>query len=165
MNFQALLSERSAACAKRLLASDEKLILAESCTSGLLAASLSQTPGISKNFCGSFVTYRESLKIDALGVSSETLQAHTAVSAQTSHEMVRGALQRCTEATLALAITGHLGPDAPNDLDGKVFVAIGKRDSEIEQAFIQLSSGTRQDRQAEAAIAALEQLESWLKPS
>ncbi len=142
--------------------SDHKLVFAESCTSGLLAATLSRVPGISKHFCGAFVTYRESLKQDALGVSPATLQQHTAVSAQASAEMLDGALSRCSEATLGLAITGHLGPGAPAASDGLVFIACGTIGETPQELRYQLKASERYERQVEAATVAIEQLHSFL---
>ncbi|NNE00367.1 MAG: CinA family protein, partial [Pirellulaceae bacterium] len=121
--LESQLTDTCETCARLLSQTSNKLIFAESCTSGLLAASLSLIPGISNVFCGSYVTYRESLKTDALGVHRETLDQFTAVSRPTTLEMLSGCLDRCTEATVGLAITGHLGPDAPPELDGVVFIA------------------------------------------
>ncbi|MGB7343284.1 MAG: nicotinamide-nucleotide amidohydrolase family protein [Pirellulaceae bacterium] len=158
------LSDVSQRTAQLLSTVDAKLVFAESCTSGLLAATLSQIPGISAHFCGSFVTYRESLKSDALGVDPAILAAHTAVSRKTTRAMVDGALQHCTEATIALAITGHLGPNAPGDMDGVVFVACQTKamQSPIERRFT-LKSQTRMDRQQEAAWKAFAELNSLLE--
>lgn len=154
---QGQLDNTAVQCASLLANSTHKLVFAESCTSGLLAATISKVPGISQHFCGSFVTYRESLKIDSLGVDPETLAKFSAVSAQTSAEMLAGALQRCSESTIGLAITGHLGPNAPVELDGLVFIACGtSADSRVER--VKLQSKGRQERQIEAAIAALERL-------
>ena len=158
---QELLDQTARQCASLLGESQHKLVFAESCTSGLLAATISKVPGISQNFCGSFVTYRESLKIDSLGVQAETLSQFTAVSAQTSTEMLAGALQRCSESTVGLAITGHLGPNAPSELDGQIFIACGTSD-DSQVVNVKLQSQNRQDRQIEAAIAALQQLNSVL---
>lgn len=157
------LSDLAKLCAQRLLGSQQKLVFAESCTSGLLAATISQNPGISAHFCGSFVTYRESLKIDALGVDPNTLEQHTAVSEQTSGEMLAGAFDRCSESSIGIAITGHLGPNAPGNLDGLVFIAGGFADgSRSVQKRVELQAQNRQQRQYEAAIAAFMQLQSLL---
>ena len=70
-------------------------------------------------------------------------------------------MQRCTESTVGLAITGHLGPNAPSELDGQVFIAYGTSD-DSQVVNVKLQSQNRQDRQIEAAIAALQQLNSVL---
>ncbi len=159
--------ERLVAVAKRAAARlkqrQAKIVFAESCTAGLIAATLSQTPGISAHLCGSWVTYRESLKTEALGVDPTILSQHSAVSAETTKAMVGGALQRSSEATLALAITGHLGPNAPEDLDGVVFIACQAKGTAAPTVKrFQLESTSRSDRQREAALQALVELNSWI---
>lgn len=164
MTQQQQLDDAAQRCASLLATTAHKLVFAESCTSGLLAATISQIPGISQHFCGSFVTYRESLKIDSLGVNPETLSKYTAVSGETSAEMLSGALAKCTESTIGLAITGHLGPNAPAELDGLVFIACGS-ESDSQESKVELLSQGRRDRQLEAAIAALERLNLMLDSS
>ncbi|QDT13283.1 CinA family protein [Planctomycetes bacterium K23_9] len=150
--------------AQLLASTDSKLVFAESCTSGLLAATLSQLPGISQHFCGSFVTYRESMKSDALGVPPAIIKIHTAVSRQTTASMLEGALQQSSEATVALAITGHLGPNAPADLDGRVFIACQHKNGDAPtELHLKLESSQRTDRQHEAATAAFVELNSLLE--
>ena len=82
---------------------------AESCTGGMLAASLTDLAGSSAMFDRGFVTYTNAAKRDMLGVQAETLDAHGAVSEQVAREMVRGALARST-AAISVAITGIAGP-------------------------------------------------------
>ena len=56
-----------------------------------------------------FVTYTNNAKMQMLGVSGATLDAHGAVSEQVAAEMAKGAL-RNSEATLSVSITGIAGP-------------------------------------------------------
>ncbi len=113
--------------AKLLTRQDVRLVFAESCTAGLVAASLSRIPGISKYLCGSMVTYREEEKTAWLGVSRQLLRKHTAVSEIVARRMVEGVLLRTTEAHLAASVTGHLGPNAPREFDGIAFIGISRR--------------------------------------
>lgn len=83
--------------------------VAESCTGGLVAAALTDTPGISAVFDGSFVTYSNARKVELLGVPGDALVAHGAVSAEVAAAMAKGALER-TGARLAVSITGVAGP-------------------------------------------------------
>jgi PncC family amidohydrolase len=105
-----------------------KLVLAESCTSGLAAAALGGVPGVSGYFCGSAVTYRIDTKSKWLGIEADLIEAHTAESPETSLAMALGILDRTPEADLSAAITGHLGPGAPPEKDGVVYVAVARRD-------------------------------------
>ena len=89
-----------------------KLVLAESCTAGLVSGLLAQVPGISRFLIGSAATYRESAKTGWLGVPVELLLKHTAVSAEVTLAMASGALATIDEADLSVAITGHLEPSA-----------------------------------------------------
>jgi len=82
---------------------------AESCTGGMVAAALTDIPGSSAVVERGFVTYTNTAKQDMLGVQTETLQAHGAVSEQVAREMAEGAL-RNSAAQLAVSITGIAGP-------------------------------------------------------
>ena len=83
--------------------------LAESCTGGLAACRITDVPGASEVFLGSFVTYANALKVSVLGVKEETLRAHGAVSGEVAREMAQGARER-SGAHLALAFSGVAGP-------------------------------------------------------
>lgn len=143
-----------------------RLVLAESCTGGLVAAELARIPGVSRWFCGSAVTYRDATKTEWLGVSDDTLREHTAVSRETTTEMARGMLQRTPEASLSVSVTGHFGPGAPEELDGTVFTAIASRVGDrILMADVkrhQLRQADRESRQIEATGIVLGQLLDFL---
>lgn len=82
---------------------------AESCTGGMIAAALTDIAGSSTVVDRGFVTYSNEAKQDMLGVSSNTLYAHGAVSKETAIEMAIGALAR-SRAGIALSVTGIAGP-------------------------------------------------------
>ncbi len=86
------------------------LATAESCTGGMIAAALTDIAGSSSVVDRGFVTYSNEAKMEMLGVSSETLAAHGAVSQETALEMASGALAR-SRAGVAVAVTGIAGPD------------------------------------------------------
>src|SRR5438477_11750225 len=85
------------------------IAVAESCTGGLLAATLTEIPGSSEVFDRGFVTYSNESKRVMLGVPASTLESYGAVSAETADAMAQGALARAG-VDLALAITGIAGP-------------------------------------------------------
>jgi nicotinamide-nucleotide amidase len=82
---------------------------AESCTGGLVAATLTEIPGSSDVFERGFVTYSDAAKAAMLGVPTLVLQRFGAVSRETAEAMAQGALAR-SPADLAVSITGIAGP-------------------------------------------------------
>ena len=84
--------------------------LAESCTGGLIAATLTSVPGSSGYFLGGVVSYSNAAKEAFLDVPAATLAAHGAVSAQVAKAMAVGARARFA-AGLAVGITCIAGPD------------------------------------------------------
>ncbi|MDO4906070.1 MAG: CinA family protein [Lautropia sp.] len=82
---------------------------AESCTGGLIAAALTETPGSSAWFGRGYVTYANRAKVDMLGVSPADLQIHGAVSEVVARQMALGALAD-EDGFLSLAVTGIAGP-------------------------------------------------------
>lgn len=147
----------------------ERIVFAESCTAGLVAAALATVPGISQLLCGSMVTYRESCKTAWLGVDAQSLRQFSAVSQQVTDSMAVGVLQKTAEASWSAAVTGYLGPGAPPELDGQVFIAVARREPGrprekiIVQSAMRLHSSLRRDRQAEAAALVLEILDREMR--
>jgi nicotinamide-nucleotide amidase len=82
---------------------------AESVTGGLVASSLISVPGASRAIPEAFVTYSNEAKMERLGVSRATIEAHGAVSAEVSAEMARGA-RGAAGVDYALSTTGIAGP-------------------------------------------------------
>jgi len=84
-------------------------VVAESCTGGWIAQSLTAIAGSSAWFDRGFVTYSNQAKQEMLGVSGATLQEHGAVSEQVVQEMAQGALNH-SPAQLAVSVSGIAGP-------------------------------------------------------
>jgi nicotinamide-nucleotide amidase len=84
--------------------------VAESCTGGLVGHRLTNVPGSSAYVLGAVVAYANSAKTALLGVRTETLRAHGAVSDETAAEMAAG-VRRAFGAALGLSTTGIAGPD------------------------------------------------------
>lgn len=82
------------------------LCTAESCTAGLVAATLADLPGTGQLLDRAFVTYSPSAKQDMLGVRAATIEAYGLTSVEVASEMARGALVRCDEANVAIGNTG-----------------------------------------------------------
>ncbi len=83
---------------------------AESCTGGLIAATLVNVPGISGYFGEGYITYSNEAKEKLLGVSHATLEQYGAVSSQTAEEMAKGAKQ-AAGTDISVISTGIAGPD------------------------------------------------------
>jgi nicotinamide-nucleotide amidase len=95
--------------AQLLLARGWKLALAESCTGGLICATLTELSGSSEWFERGYITYSNQAKIDCLGVSAELIESHGAVSELVARAMAQGA-QRNAGANIGVSITGIAGP-------------------------------------------------------
>lgn len=110
---------------RRLRKDNYTITVAESCTGGLLASTLTDIAGASAYFNQSWVTYANEAKIRELGVSEETLNKRGAVSAKVAIQMAQGARER-SGADYAIAVTGIAGPsnEGSNKPVGTVYVGI-----------------------------------------
>ncbi len=115
----------------------KRVVLVESCTGGWIASSLACIPGISQWWCGSLVVYRCGSKEQWLGINPELLNAPEIgpVSAVVTRLLAENALAHTSEADLAIAVTGDLGPGVPLEKDGKVFGALCFRHDNQAHAF------------------------------
>ena len=132
-----------------------KIATAESCTGGLVAATLVNYPGISACLDEAHVTYANEAKIKYCGVNPETLKAHGAVSEETAREMAQGLRER-SGADIAVATTGIAGPGGGTKEKpvGLVYVACAdKHGVRVER--LQLG-GSRERIRSLAALRALD---------
>lgn len=139
-----------------------RVVLAESCTGGMVASELSKIPGVSECFCGSAVTYRSDSKVRWLGVNPDDLEKFNAVSEQVAIQMAQGVLSRTPEASVAGSITGHFGPGAPEGFDGVVWIGLASGNNSASAKRYQLSSIDRSDRQVEATRLVIQNLFDFL---
>jgi nicotinamide-nucleotide amidase len=109
MMVDAELSEQAGALLDLCRTKNLKIAAAESCTGGLLAATLTEIAGSSDVFERGFVTYSNAAKQAMLGVAPATLGSHGAVSRETAEAMAKGALAHAP-VDLAVSITGIAGP-------------------------------------------------------
>ena len=112
-----------------LRARGETVAFAESCTGGMLAASLVDNPGASEVLNESYVTYANEAKERILGVSPATLRDFGAVSPECAREMAAG-VRRVSGADWGVAVTGIAGPDGGTAEKpvGTVFVGVAGKD-------------------------------------
>ena len=88
----------------------KKMVAAESCTGGLIAAMMTAEPGASAVFEVGFVAYANHIKHSILGVDEATLATEGAVSEPVVRQMLSGALAR-SGADIGVAVSGVAGPD------------------------------------------------------
>ena len=86
-----------------------KIVTAESCTGGLVAACLTEIPGSSSVVERGFVTYSNRAKEEMLGVPGDLIADMGAVSEPVARMMAEGALRE-SRANVSVAITGVAGP-------------------------------------------------------
>lgn len=113
---------------ERLLSNNQRVTTAESCTGGLIAATITGVAGSSEWFEQAAVTYSNAAKQAMLGVEASIFEQFGAVSKQCVQAMASGALQR-TGADVAISVSGIAGPggataDKPV---GTVWIAWGTR--------------------------------------
>ena len=126
------------------------LALAESCTGGLIASTLTSVPGASEYFHSSVVSYSPDAKQRFLGLDPDLPEG--IVSAECARAMAEGAL-RATGADIALATTGNSGPEA---MEGKpvglVFAAVATKNKTFALR-LELKGNRNEIRQAATASA------------
>ena len=134
------------------------LVIAESCTGGLVCSTITSVSGSSKWFERGFVTYSNQSKCDLLGVTKKTLTNHGAVSQDVANEMALGALQN-SYGNLSLSITGIAGPNGgtKDKPVGTVYFAICNQSSIIFESRSNFA-GTRGEIQEKALLFVLNNL-------
>ncbi len=111
--MDSILPPELVAAARRVVdanrAAGRRVVVAESCTGGLVAAALTEVPGCSDVVEGAFVTYSNDAKLGFLHVSPDVIETFGAVSIATAWSMAQGAIEH-SQADVAVAITGIAGP-------------------------------------------------------
>ena len=132
-----------------------KVVTAESCTGGLLAAVLTEIAGSSEVLERGFVTYSNAAKEQELGVSGELLARHGAVSAEVAQEMAAGA-RKHLDCDVALSSTGIAGPDGGSAEKPVGLVFLGLATREGVRSSRHVLGGTRAEIVARSAAYALD---------
>jgi len=132
--------------------------VAESCTGGWLAKSLTDLAGSSEWFDRGFVTYSNEAKISMISVGKSTIEQHGAVSQQVVVEMARGVLSN-SNVSVSVAISGIAGPSGGTEEKpvGLVWFAYA-RDLHGEVSLVtekQVFNGDRNDVRGQAVLTAL----------
>ena len=109
---------------------------AESCTGGMVAATLISYPGISDVFKEGAVTYSNEAKMKRLGVKEETLNKFGAVSEETAREMAEG-IAREAKTDIGISTTGIAGPGGGTEEKpvGLVYIGVCIKGNVIVEKF------------------------------
>jgi nicotinamide-nucleotide amidase len=147
--------------ADELLARSWRLAVAESCTGGLVGGRLTDIPGSSAWFAGGVVAYANEIKETEIGVSSELMKQHGAVSEAVAVAMADGVRQRF-KTDVGLAVTGIAGPSGGSAEKpvGTVMIAVSSGPAIVRTyRFV----GDRTMVRQQSVIAALELLRQSLQ--
>jgi nicotinamide-nucleotide amidase len=144
-------------------AKEYKIVTAESCTGGLVAAAITAIPGASAVLERGFVTYSNEAKTEMLGVPAELIERRGAVSQEVALAMVDGALKN-SRADIAVAVTGIAGPDGGGEQKpvGLVHIAAARRGGARLHEEHRFGDVGRNNVQAESAVAALRLIQKLL---
>ncbi len=163
------LSGKAAKLLERAREKGVHIATAESCTGGLIGAVLTSVPGSSDSFEGGIVSYAYAAKESELGVSSESLKEHGAVSEQVALQMAEGAMDALLSgfddrSRVAIAVTGVAGPaESESKPAGTVWFGIcGRGPARAEQMRFE---GDRDSIRRQAVEHAMEMVSSRMESS
>ncbi len=140
-----------------------RIVTAESCTGGLVAAALCAIPGASDVFERGFVAYTNRAKQELLGISGDLIADLGAVSEPVVRMMAEGALEN-SHAHLAIAVTGVAGPGGGTPMKpvGTVHFATARANESLHHRMEFFELDTRGEIQLAAVQTALEMLRDRL---
>ena len=147
---------------KFLISNEKTIATAESCTAGLIAATIGDFPGVSAVFNEGFITYSNEAKEKILGVPHELLEKHGAVSHEVCQAMAEGVCAR-TGADIGIATTGIAGPDGGTKEKPVGLVYIGFSVYGKTTVYKYIFSGNRNKVRAHTVLCAFHQLKKLLK--
>ena len=155
-NIYGVDGETLAEAAGRLLQHQGLMLgVAESCTGGLIGATLTATPGSSRWFKGGVIAYANDIKEQLLGVDPALLARCGAVSGEVAQAMASGVCQRLG-CDIAVAVTGIAGPDGGSQDKpvGTVYLGLSARDTVTDQ--LCRFTGSRRQIQEKTAQTAVD---------
>ena len=138
-----------------------RLVVAESCTGGVLSGRITAVPGASEVFIGGVVAYDNVVKSGTLDVPPELLDQYGAVSEQVVSAMAEG-VQRQFAVDAALAVTGIAGPTGGTAEKPVGTVWLAARYRSESRALKRMFPGDRNEIRARSAQAALDLLRRLL---
>lgn len=141
-----------------------RIVTAESCTGGLVAAALCSVAGASDVFERGFVTYSNRAKQELLGIPGDLIADLGAVSEPIARMMAEGALEH-SHAHLSVAITGVAGPGGGTPMKpvGTVHLATARTNDSVRHRLEVFDLDDRAAVQMAATRTALEMLAERLR--
>lgn len=148
---------------RELQARGATLVTAESCTGGMIGQLMTAVAGSSAYFLGGVIAYANEVKMQVLGVHSQTLEAHGAVSEATVIQMAEGA-RRLLGSTYAVAVSGVAGPGggSPEKPVGTVHLAVAGPEGTVTRKIFY--PGDREQVRRATAFSALNLVHKVLFP-
>lgn len=147
---------------RELVSKNKTVAIAESCSGGLLAKSITDVPGASRCFVGGVVSYANTAKTTLLGVRKKVLDKHGAVSGETACRMANNIREKLN-ASLGISITGIAGPGGGSLRKPVGLVYIGVSDHRKTQPFRFLFSGSRSVIRRQSVKEALKLIWRWAR--
>ena len=154
--------ERAKTLLQKCIDADVTVATVESCTGGLVAASLTEVAGSSAVVDRGFVTYTNEAKNELVGVPMHLFEEVGAVSEEVAWAMAEGA-QRKSGADIAVSITGVAGPGGGTDAKpvGLVHFASCRWDGKLT-VYHEVFSGDREAVREAAVLQAMQMIEDAL---
>lgn len=137
------IQESAAQVVNRLKNEHRHIALAESCTGGMLAKTLTDVSGASDVFECGVVSYSSRIKSKVLGVDPEIIRQYSVVSEPVAVQMARG-VRTLGDADIGVGITGVAGPGPDGEHpEGEIFVAVTNGETDT---VTHLNTGTTNER-------------------
>jgi len=145
-----------------------KLVLAESCTGGLVSHRITNIPGSSEYFLGGVITYADSAKRAILGVKAETLTQYGSVSREAVIDMAQGVRKLFSlqgyplGEIIAMSVSGIAGPGGGTEEKPVGLVWIGMSAADGDWAWKFKNDGNRLENKQNFSEQALQLLWGYL---
>ncbi len=160
MDLQTRVKDLALELSEKLSKSGKKISLAESCTGGLVAKTLTDIPGSSSFFECGVVSYSNRIKIEVLGVDANLIAKYSVVSPEVACEMARR-VRDLANADFGIGITGVAGPGSDGEHpEGEIYIAF----ADAKRIFVRtLNTKRENEREYNRYFAAINALELSLE--
>jgi PncC family amidohydrolase len=136
---------------------ENTLVIAESCTGGVLCAAITEIPGSSRYFLGGMVAYHNAIKTREIGVPEEQILSEGAVSEAVAISMAEG-VRRRFRGDIGVGVTGIAGPGGGTTEKPVGTVCLGISADGVRFSGSRRFNGDRKSVRSQAVVWALEEL-------